>query len=154
MKKTAILAALWLTGCASVVRGTSEDVRIETTPADAVITTSLGNGCPSSPCVVSVKRKLEFTVTATREGYDTATVAVKTKVSGEGAAGFAGNVVAGGVIGMGVDAVNGAALDHVPNPVIIVMTPAGTAPDAPLVVPDKAAPKPKPVAKPASKPVS
>lgn len=153
MKKTAILAALWLAGCASVVRGTSEDVRIETTPADAVITTSLGNGCPASPCVVSVKRKLAFSVTATREGYETAIVEVKTKVSGEGAAGFAGNVVAGGVIGMGVDAVNGAALDHVPNPVIIVMTPTGTI--APLQVPDKPAPKPEPKpAKPQAKPVS
>lgn len=157
MKKTAILAVLLLAGCASVTRGTNEDVRIETTPADAVITTSLGNGCPSSPCMVSVKRKQEFTVTATRAGYETAIVEVKTKVSGKGAAGFAGNVVAGGVIGMGVDAANGAALDHVPNPVIIVMTPTGTAPVAPLAAPDapkpETVPAPKP-AKPTAKPVS
>jgi hypothetical protein len=39
------------------------------------------------------------------------------------AGGFAGNVIIGGVIGMGVDAVSGATLDHYPNPATIVLEP-------------------------------
>jgi hypothetical protein len=36
---------------------------------------------------------------------------------------FAGNVLAGGLIGMGVDAATGAAQDHKPNPVIVTLQP-------------------------------
>jgi hypothetical protein len=43
-----------------------------------------------------------------------------------GAAGFAGNILAGGLIGMGVDAATGAAQDHKPNPVIVTLRPKGT----------------------------
>ena len=47
-----------------------------------------------------------------------------TRVAGGGAAGFAGNILLGGVIGMGVDAASGATLEHHPNPVVAVLQPA------------------------------
>ena len=40
-----------------------------------------------------------------------------------GATMAAGNVLVGGVIGMGVDAYNGAAYDHDPNPVAVTLVP-------------------------------
>ncbi len=133
--------ALLLAGCGTITRGTTEDVTIKVAPDDAVVTTSLGHRC-SSPCTLKIGRKDTFTVTATRDGYQTATVDVKTKVSGGGAAGFAGNVLAGGIVGMGVDASTGAALDHDPNPVVIQMLPLGATP-AKRVQPVPAA-KPRP----------
>jgi hypothetical protein len=45
------------------------------------------------------------------------------EVPATGAVGFAGNIVAGGLVGMGGDAVTGAAQDHKPNPVIVTLKP-------------------------------
>jgi hypothetical protein len=48
---------------------------------------------------------------------------VRTKVAGEGVAGFAGNVLIGGVMGMAADAATGATLEHYPNPVSVTFEP-------------------------------
>jgi hypothetical protein len=69
------------------------------------------------------------------------TVQLTTEVPATGAAGFAGNILVGGLVGMGVDAVTGAATDHKPNPVIVTLQPI-----APLRVPPRAARKPRPPA--------
>lgn len=118
-----VLPLSTIAGCASVTRGVNEDVVIQYEPADATVTTSLNHTCTSSPCTVQVARKKEFQVAASKPGYQPQTVQVNTKVSGEGAAGFAGNVLIGGVVGMGVDAATGATLNHSPNPVIIKLVP-------------------------------
>jgi len=55
--------------------------------------------------------------------YDTQIIPLTKDISGSGGAGFAGNLLLGGVIGMGVDAATGAALDHKPNPVIVTLQP-------------------------------
>lgn len=149
MKRMALLAmAGLLTGCGTVVRGTTEDVVIDVQPADAEVTTTLNHRCTAMPCVVKVSRKDKFTVTARREGYVPQSVYVDTKVSGKGAAGFAGNILAGGVVGMGVDVATGATLDHTPNPVVIRLqpdnAPAMPAPE-PVAPPLRPAPQGKPV---------
>jgi hypothetical protein len=76
-----------------------------------------------TPCSLPVGRKDEFVATFTKPGYEPVSVPVVTRIGGTGAAGFAGNVVLGGLIGMGVDAATGAALDHCPNPVAVTMRP-------------------------------
>ena len=50
-------------------------------------------------------------------------VPVATKVAGAGVAGFAGNVIVGGLVGMGVDAATGSTLEHFPNPVFASLVP-------------------------------
>lgn len=64
------------------------------------------------------------------------------EIPATGAAGFAGNLLVGGLVGMGVDAVTGAATDHKPNPVTVVLEPA--------VPPSRSGPprKPRPPAPP------
>ena len=59
------------------------------------------------------------------------------EIPGTGAAGFAGNVLLGGLVGMGVDAATGAAMDHKPNPVIVTLKPS-------LRTPRPRAAKPRP----------
>ena len=119
-----------LASCGTVTRGRTETVTITSDPADAAISTSTGQYCPRSPCTLTVERKAEFTAFAEKPGYKKASIEIKTKVSGGGAAGFAGNVLAGGVIGMGVDAVTGASLDHYPNPAHIQLERIDAAPAA------------------------
>lgn len=113
-----------LSSCGSITRGTEESVTITSEPADAKISTSTGQHCPSSPCTLTIKRKTEFTAYAEKPGYEKGSVEIKTKVSGGGAAGVAGNILVGGVIGIGVDTATGAALDHYPNPAHIILTPS------------------------------
>lgn len=129
--KSAILVfvcATALTGCASVVRGTSEKVSINSDPPDAAIRTSLGHSCPQSPCTVEVSRKTDFTAFAEKEGYKPGQMYIGTHMGNNGAAGMAGNILVGGLVGVGVDAVSGATLDHYPNPAMITLVPV----DSPL----------------------
>lgn len=138
-------AGVMLGGCATVVRGTTEQVTITAEPPHAAIRTSLGHHCPASPCVVTVDRKLAFDAYAEAPGYQPGSIAITTQMSGGGAAGMAGNVLVGGVIGIGVDAVTGATLDHVPNPAHIALAPVHRAEPPPPVVPR---PKKQPVVRP------
>ena len=114
------LAAMSLSACGTITRGSNEVVKITAEPSHAVITTSLGHTC-TSPCEVKVSRKTEFTVFAEAEGYVKAQQFVGTRVSGKGGASMAGNLIAGGIIGGVVDASTGASRDHFPNPVRLVL---------------------------------
>jgi hypothetical protein len=64
-------------------------------------------------------------------------VPVATKFAGAGAAGLAGNVLVGGVVGMGVDVATGATLEHFPNPVAANLVPVAK-PEVPAPVRKKA----------------
>lgn len=139
-----IVAAGLFTGCASITRGTSEDVVINSLPEDAEIRTSTGHTCPRSPCTVNVSRKTSFIAYAEKEGYKPGQVAIGTKVQGGGVAGVAGNVLLGGVVGIVVDASTGAAMDHVPNPALIVLEPVDPAnPSTPTIQPPPVALPPR-----------
>ena len=88
-------------------------------------------------------------VRAEKEGYKPGQVFVDTKVSGGGAAGLAGNLLIGGVVGVGVDAISGATLDHTPNPVNITLVPVDSEGESTNIT------KPEPpVTKPKAVPVS
>lgn len=118
------IAALCLGGCGTITRGSSEDVTVQVSPADARVTTDIGMSCIGS-CVLKVPRKQSFTVTAAAPGYQSMSVPVGTRISGGGAGGMAGNILLGGVIGGGVDLATGAMKDHYPNPVVLQLQPAG-----------------------------
>jgi hypothetical protein len=113
-----LLLTMLLAGCATITRGTTGNVGFDSKPSGADVRLSTGLGCVT-PCSLAVKRNEEFVATFTKPGFIGQQVEVKTQVAGEGAAGFAGNIVAGGIIGMGVDAATGGALEHVPNPVVV-----------------------------------
>jgi|SRR5882672_6097993 len=121
----ACAVALALGGCATVTRGTDDQVQINSDPQGATVQTSLSQQC-LTPCTLKVGRKDEFSVTVSKPGYAPQTVFVGTKLASAGAAGFAGNVLVGGVVGMGVDAATGATLEHFPNPVTVILQRSGT----------------------------
>jgi hypothetical protein len=148
----ALGAALILCGCASVVRGTSEQVQFDSVPAGAqmrsIVKYDCGGPCPLgtdrtgnylteeqmktplesgpacvTPCIAQVPRNQELIVTFSKPGYESQTVPLRPVVSGAGAAGMAGNIVLGGVVGAVVDTGTGAAMDHQPNPLKVVLKP-------------------------------
>ncbi len=110
------------TGCATITRGTNEAFGIQTTPPGADARLSNGLSC-QTPCSVKVKRRGDFVVTISKDGYETVNASVTSSVDGGGAAGMAGNVLLGGIIGAGVDAGTGSMHSHKPNPLVVTLTP-------------------------------
>jgi len=127
MRSLGIVAlSVMLGGCASVTRGTTENISISSTPSgvEAVVSGLEVPTTCTTPCAIVAKRSADISITFEKEGYQSQTVQLTKEVSGTGAAGFAGNLLAGGLIGMGVDAATGAATDPKPNPVIVTMQPS------------------------------
>ncbi len=110
-----LLAAVSVSGCATVTRGKTDTVTFTPSPSGAAVKTSMGTTC-QTPCHMEISRKQAFYAAFTK-GKKTRQVRVNPTTSAEGVATGAGNVIAGGLIGIAVDASSGATLDHVPNPV-------------------------------------
>lgn len=151
-------AAILLAGCASVTRGTSEQVVFDSEPSGAemrsVIDYPCGGPCPVrddkvgseaayleenirtepvpgptcvTPCTLAVPRNQDLIVTFTKPGYHPKTVKLGRELAPGGAAGVAGNVLVGGAVGLVTDGVTGAAMDHKPNPLKVVLEPVKSA---------------------------
>ena len=136
-----VAASLLVAGCASVTRGTTDQVQINSSPPEAQAKTSMGHVC-ITPCTLQFNRKDEFTVLISKPGYHSVEIPVRAQVAGAGVAGFAGNVILGGAVGMVVDASTGAMLEHWPNPVTATLTPVKKG-EQPHVI--KIDPKPEPI---------
>lgn len=116
---TAILAVAFITsGCATITRGTTDEVSFISTPPGAIMKTSLGLECVT-PCTLEISRRDTFQANFEMNG-EKKTVFVDNEVAGGGVAGVAGNVLFGGIVGAGVDVATGAGLNHTPNPVQVV----------------------------------
>ncbi len=76
-----------------------------------------------TPCTIQVARKQKLIVTFSKSGYAPQTVKLGHAVSASGGMGVAGNLVAGGAVGLAVDTGTGAGYDHAPNPLKVVLAP-------------------------------
>lgn len=112
---------LGLGACATVTRGASDTWTVNTEPSGAAVKTTNQFFCEATPCTFKMARKSEFDVTISKTGFKTWTGHVTHHVSGAGGAGMAGNVILGGLIGIGVDAYSGAMNDLVPNPLTVTL---------------------------------
>lgn len=121
---TLLLVAMGgLGGCATITRGTTEVLVVNSDPSGAQVQISDGHSCVT-PCSVELKRKHDYHVKVEKAGYETVDTDVLSQVVGAGAAGMAGNVLIGGLIGAGVDLATGATKGLKPNPLDIKMNPA------------------------------
>jgi hypothetical protein len=111
-----------LSGCATIVRGTSEKFTVDSNPQGADVRLSTGQS-GVTPFTAKVPRSQTLTVTVSKPGYRTETVTVPAQVSSGGAVATAANLFAfrdlGGLIGAAVDASDGAAMEHRPNPLTV-----------------------------------
>jgi hypothetical protein len=122
LRAFAIVCAVGSTAaCATVTRGVHQTWSVDTMPSGAAIKTSNGFACDQTPCTFRMERKTEFDVTISKAGYKTWTGHVTHSIAGGGAAGMAGNVIVGGIIGAGVDVSSGAMMDLKPNPLKVTL---------------------------------
>ncbi len=117
-----LLASMMMSGCATITRGTSQAFTVESEPPGAQVALSTGQTCAATPCVFAkVKREAEFSVTVSKPGFKSSTHEVTHQAAGAGAAGMAGNVLLGGLIGAAIDANSGATQQLTPNPLRVTL---------------------------------
>src|SRR5437016_710091 len=119
-------ASVLLSGCATITRGTNQNFVVESSPSEANVKLSTGQTCVT-PCTLRMKRKSEFVATISKDGYQTQEAHIHGVVKGGGAAGVAGNVIFGGIIGAGIDASNGSMMNLKPNPLTVTLVPVASA---------------------------
>jgi hypothetical protein len=145
-----LAVGLAVSGCATVTRGSSEQIQFDSAPVGAEVRTVLlplcdqdcadkmnqaqdpggrvveggkpesGPSC-TTPCVATFARNRVVVASFAKAGYEPQTVRLEPTLASTGALGVAGNVVLGGVTGVVVDAASGAAMDKCPNPVVVTM---------------------------------
>jgi hypothetical protein len=129
-----------LSGCASVIEGTSQLITVNTNPSGADCSLNRNpegvigrvNGTPSG--VTIRKTKYDITIKCNKAGYQEATY-----LNHSGAAGATfGNIVLGGGIGWAVDSASGSDNKY-DSPVNVTLVPV-TAPSANLTAPANGAP--------------
>ena len=103
------LSIVLTSGCATIVKGTTQGVSISSDPPGADVNVD-GAFVGQTPLSVEMERKRDHLVTIERSGYESRTVPVVKSVGGA----VWGNVLAGGLIGWGVDATSGAQYDLSP----------------------------------------
>jgi hypothetical protein len=118
-----IICTLWLSGCATLTRGTTEPYTVISDPPGAVVTFSSGETC-FTPCTVAKKRKESFNVTIEKMGYLPVDIMVESQTCDEGRVATAGNLVlVGSLVWFGVDQASGATRELTPNPCEIILEP-------------------------------
>ncbi len=117
-----------LSGCATVINGTSQNVAFDSDPHGAQVSVTSGVSCVT-PCKIELKRKHDFRADFALQGYEPTYVLVQSKTGGA----VAGNILAGGLIGGVVDASNGASNFLSPNPMTVRLARLGSGQEATLL---------------------
>jgi hypothetical protein len=115
MKLFALIFVLSLsTGCATIIKGTTQSVPVSSEPSGADILVD-GSLVGTTPADVELKRKRDHLVLIQKKGYAPKSVAVVKNVGGA----VWGNIIAGGLIGWGVDAASGAQNNLTPKTITV-----------------------------------
>ncbi len=138
MKKIVSAAALaaasfGVSGCATVMNGTSQPVAFKSDPDGAVVKLVSGQSC-TTPCQYELKRGKDSMVTYSKDGYQPVNVYIQSRTGG---ATF-GNIIAGGVIGGVIDGSNGASNHLYPDPVYVRLVADGSS-EEPVLLDKKGA---------------
>ena len=105
----ALMSLILLAGCATIVRGTEQDVTVDTVPSGAKVDFSNGQSC-MSPCSISARRNQELEVNVSMDGCSPQTAFVRPRLS-----------AGGGVLGGLPDLATGAVYDLVPSQLSFAM---------------------------------
>jgi hypothetical protein len=101
--------ALLASGCATLFRGTTEDLQVDSVPSGAVATLSDGQKC-TTPCTFRVSRGTAYNLSLAKDGCESSSQLISTHLNG-------GGVVESLLLGGIIDFADGAVYDASPNPV-------------------------------------
>lgn len=113
-----LLISVNCVSCATIINGTTQKIPLTSEPLGASVSVD-GQPIGCTPMQVEMKRKTSHLITFEKEGYETENVRVEPVLSGA----VAGNIIAGGFIGWGVDAYNGSQYRLIPDTVSVTMRP-------------------------------
>lgn len=119
MKVCSALLAIFGTGCATVLHGTTQTVEITTTPSGATALILPVGKTLSTPGKVRLDRRRAHTVRLSLDGYAVETAYLDRVTSGA----IYGNLALGGLIGLSIDASNGAAYQLTPKSLHVTLRP-------------------------------
>ena len=106
---------LALTGCATIVHGGTQDIRVSSQPSGAVV--RVQGMATTTPGVLKLERKGMYTLVFEKEGFNSIEVRLNKTVDGW----LFGNILIGGIIGIVIDFVSGAAYKLTPAEVSTVL---------------------------------
>ncbi len=107
-----------VTGCATIINGTTQSIAITSTPNGAKVIVDEGSSY-TTPTNVDLACNRDHLLTFLLPGYGEETFTIKHSMSGV----VAGNILAGGLIGWGVDAADGAQDKLTPETVQMTLNP-------------------------------
>ncbi len=108
----AFIAVLSLNGCATVINGRYQQVSVQTEPPGSycVLTNNKGQWVVNStPATIKVHRSMDnLHVSCQKQGYQSDVQSVPSHLAGA----MVGNILAGGIIGVGIDAGDGSGYSY------------------------------------------
>jgi PEGA domain len=121
----AVVAAISLTGCASVISGSNQEVTFHSTPESATVSVN-GKTLGKTPLTTALKKKVGQSVSFEKDGYKTITLQLETRLDSW----YWGNIVLGGFFGgffgSTTDDLSGAAHEYSPSQYMVTLEPIGT----------------------------
>jgi len=121
--------AMGLGGCATITEGKTDAVTVTSMPVDGAkcsLKNGVGEWFVTTPGSAEVhKSRTDLQIDCTRDGYLPAHATMEPRFEGM----TAGNIILGGVVGIGVDAASGA-MNHYDKSVQVTLSPAAAAPAA------------------------
>ena len=112
MSRAGLVALVALTGCATIMQGSKQNVGISSSPSGAQISVD-NQSMGVTPATVPLSRKDNHTVKLSLAGYQPYEMQLSRKTSGW----VWGNIVFGGIPGLAVDAITGAMYKLTPEDV-------------------------------------
>lgn len=111
----AVALIVALAGCATIVHGGTQDIRVSSQPSGAVV--RVQGMATTTPGVLKLERKGTHTLVFEKEGHKSVEVQLNKTVDGW----LFGNILIGGIIGLVIDFVSGAAYKLTPADVNVVL---------------------------------
>jgi len=119
-KSASVLAvAIIFAGCATIFKGTTQDISISSSPDKAIVTIKTMAGVQvfsaATPVTAKLGKKYAYIATIKLAGYTESTIQISQSMDGW----FIGNLLCGGIIGMIIDYANGAMWDLQPESISV-----------------------------------
>lgn len=113
-----LLISTLTVGCASIIHGSRQDVRVMSNPTGAVVRVNLNNQATTTPGMLTLNRKeIGYVLTFEKEGYKPVEVSLRRTIDGW----LFGNIIFGGIIGIVIDFASGSSYKLTPDEVSTVL---------------------------------